>query len=162
MARSRGRRADYQWQGNVLQLAGVGAAGSFTGIQVNNTAGATIVRCRGEILCGLDVGAAGDGAVVGHGLMVMDDDQLAVGLTGMPDPEADLDADWIWHGFSPLRSESGTQGQDHGDQHRLTIDSKAMRRIKQNDNLVYVIGVSILSGTPTVDVTLGVRMLIAS
>ncbi len=121
----------------------------------------TLVRSRGEIVLSIDGPADGDKHVVGVGLMVASDAQVAGGIAGFPSPIGATDADWFWHSFVPLQSQSATQDQALGDQvARVIIDSKAMRKVKQNDNLVIVFDGDQQSGTPVTDATFGVRFLV--
>ena len=160
--RSSGRRADYAWAGASFFRVAQTTGGSANSVAILNGPG-TIVRTRGEILGMMDVGAAGDTAVLGFGIIIIDDDAFAAGAGSIPSPVLDTPADWLWHGWMPLRSETGTQSDDQGSHvGRLTIDSKAMRRVKQNDNVVFVGDVNILAGTPTVDWAVGCRTLLAT
>ena len=158
-----GRRADYDWSG----IGGFVIATQTTANQVQSIAGftaaGTVIRCRGEVLAVLDVGAANDRFVLGLGIIIATDAQIAAGGTAFPSPISVLDADWLWHGFVTLMSETGTQSDDLGGQvGRLVIDSKAMRKVKANDNIVLVVDGVQLSGTPSVDIVAGVRVLFAS
>ena len=164
MARSsRGRRADYQWSGNTgfqTTISGTQLLGS--GAVAINTPG-TIVRVRGHCAAALDVGAADNAMIIGAGLIVVDDDAVAAGAASIPSPIDDLDADWLWHGFFALNSISGTQGDANGGQHsQREIDSKAMRRVKQNSNIVMMIDGDVLAGSPTGDFFYGFRALLSS
>ncbi len=163
MARSVGRRADYTWQGLAaggFVVDAIGAAGSFVQVALMATAG-TIMRCRGNILATLDVGAASDKAVIGMGLIVATESQVTAGTTAIPSPLTDLDEKWIWHSFGCLQNESGAQGDELGTQQRFEVDSKAMRRFKQTESLLLVFDVVVLAGSPTVDVVGGIRALFA-
>ena len=166
MARGRGRsgrRSDYTWSGQTWFNAGLGAGQSLGNgsIAVVGAAG-TIVRVRGQAVATMDVGAADDRMVVGLGLIVGSDDQFAAGAAAFPSPTDDLDGDWLWHGFFPLQSLVGTQGGEISQTYRLEVDSKAMRRVKQNDQIVCVADGVILAGSPTADVVAGFRVLFAT
>ncbi len=169
MARTRsrsGRGPDYQWTGLLVfqALTNVSANSVFMGS--NNLGGAiagTIMRVRGDVLLNMDVAAADNSMVAAVGLIVGNDDAVAVGSTAFPSPVADLDADWLWHSFFTLRSITGTQSDTFGGQVRAKeIDSKAMRRFKPNENLVAVGAVTQQNGSPSVDITGAFRVLLAS
>ena len=84
-------------------------------------------------------GAADSGKAIGLGLMIASDDQLAAGATAFPGPLADADADWLWHSYMLLATVTTTAGDNTtAGVARIEVDSKAMRRVKQNDNLVFV------------------------
>ncbi len=162
MARRAGRRTDYTWQGShgVLSLAATGS-----GIVTINTpsSSSTVTRSRGEVLAQIDGPVDNDQADVTCGLIVVTPEQLAAGATSIPDPFTDMDAEWIWHGFLLVQANAGTGvGASLNALSvvaRLTIDSKAMRRIKQNQSVVFVVKNTNLGGTPTVDVFVGCRQL---
>ena len=162
MARNtRGSNPEYSWRGNSFIFQGQTGA---TGISSIFSAGEsiTIRRVRGTWLTMLDVGAGGDAGSIGMGLMVASDTQVTAGATAFPSPADFFEADWLWHSFSMLRSETGTQSDDmssHID--RGVIDSKAMRKMRLNDQLVFVFEMNILGGTPTLDIMAGVRCLVS-
>ncbi len=162
MARSRGssgRRTDYTWNGGAFFRTTQTTGGAVDSVAVADDTG-TIVRSRGFVRAVMDVGAAGDTIVGGFGLYIASDDQLAAGVTAFPSPILDLDADWMWHSFAVLRSEVGTQLDEKTTfSQLLTIDSKAMRKIRQNQQVVFVGDVSVQSGSPTLDWVVGARIL---
>ncbi len=158
MARSSGRRTDYTWQG---AFSSIGVAANATAVAAIGGAlnvSATLTRCHGEILASIDGPVATDALVVGLGLMVVTEEQLAVGATAIPNPSDDLDADWFWHGFIPLSSQGSVQDQQNN-VGRLTVDSKAMRKMKQTMSIALVIDNGTLTGTPAIDVSFGIRNL---
>ena len=159
--RTSGRRTDYQWTGLSGAIhVGQTVGGAFSSVAAFNAPG-TLTRSRGEIMASMDVGAANDAVAVSFGLMIMSDDQVTAGITAMPSPSLDLDGEWLWHGYLPFRSETGTQSDDLGSHvGRLTVDSKAMRRVKQNSQIVAVHDGVILAGTPTYDVVWSFRILL--
>ena len=170
MARARGarsgRRVDYQWGGLVVfqTLSKAATTSSFMGsFNLGGAISGTIMRVRGDCIVNMDVGAADDSGVFAVGLIVGTDAAVAVGNTAFPSPVADLDADWLWHGFFALRALSSTQVDNEGGQfsHR-EIDSKAMRKFKPNENLVAVGAVTVQSGSPTFDCTGAFRALLGS
>ena len=160
MPRSTGRRTDYTWNGGGVRF-GLGA--NTTGVNVMATAGVsgTFMRSRGEILASIDSPVLNDGGIMAFGLIKVTEEQVAVGATAMPNPNDDLDADWMWHGFIPLQAvtEVTAGGMAQEAVGRLTIDSKAMRKVKQTEAIVLISDWDTLSGTPAVDVAAGVRLL---
>ena len=161
-ARQSGRRTDYTWQGDSGWFAtAVAAAGSLgnTAIVTFNEPG-TIVRIRGSGLAQLDQGGADGAAVYAMGLMVVSDDQNTAGVTAIPSPLEDKDGDWIWHRSGVLRTITGTDSDTYGSQvDRFEVDSKAMRRVKQNDVLAMVVDMANFTGTNTVDAAASFRVL---
>ncbi len=154
-----GRRPDYEWQGLAFSLNSIAEANVFQGVAVVNGA-ATLMRVRGEILASIDAPTDGDQKVLGFGIMIVTDAQLAAGPTSVPSPLTVMDGDWLWHGFIPLVAQAANL--EHTVAGRLTIDSKAMRKLKPNDNVVMIVDGLNIAGTPVADATLGVRALFAS
>ena len=164
MARSArsGRRTDYQWAGGTFSQAAIAETNLADIVAVFNAAG-TVVRARGEIIISLDGPADGDKKIIGLGLKIMSDDQAGGATSSMASPITDADADWWWHAFVPLQSQSATQDQALGDQvARVMVDTKAMRKVKQNQNVVLVVDGLNVAGTPIADLTGGIRVLFAS
>ena len=157
--RSSGRRSDYEWQGNTGAASLASNVPAIINMVVNNAAG-TLMRSRGQVLGSIDGATDGDAVAVAVGLIIADDDAVAVGVTAIPSPDADMDAEWLWHGFLLLKAQ-GTSTDQPGLTARLEIDSKAMRRLKPNTNCVFAIAPKSLSGTPAVDVLVGLRSLLA-
>ena len=158
-----GRRPDYQWNGATWAQAGQGTTHSLgSGTIVVFNAPGTIMRVRGYASITIDAGAAADSMVLALGLIVANDDLVSAGATAFASPINDLDADWLWHSFFPVHAESATPGDGADHNVQQVIDSKAMRRVKQNDNLAMVIDGQVLAGTPTADAVAGVRVLFSS
>ncbi len=158
-ARSRaGRRADYTWQGTCFSVALASSAQSISeSFVVGSTS--TLMRSRGSVIGSVDGAVDNDKACVAVGLIVVTEEQLAAGAASVPSPHDDLDAEWIWHGFLLLQAQ-GTSTDQPGLTSRLEIDSKAMRRMKQTQSIVFAADNTPLAGTPAVDVTFGVRHLV--
>ena len=121
----------------------------------------TLMRLRGRIGAIIDGPTAGDAVCLPCGMIVGTEEQVATGITGFPNPGDDLDAEWVWHGFLVLLA-GGTADDQAGGTDRLEIDSKAMRKMKQSQSLVFILTNEALSGTAAVDVALGVRGLTGS
>ena len=157
-----GRRNDYVWNGtaNALSMAGNGSALSDVTGQFG-IAG-TLMRCRGELLAVLDSPTDGDKASVACGIIRATEEQLAVGVTAVPNPSDDLDADWVWHSFVPLSFVLATGNAAIEGAGRIIVDSKAMRKFRQGEYFIIVVDNNSLAGTAAIDVTFGLRLLVAS
>ena len=96
--------------------------------------------------------------------MVTDDDRVAAGAASFPDPGVDdSQGTWIAAGTIILMAQTGTQSDGDGGQFgRSVVDSKAMRKFSEDDNLVMVVQNVQLSGTPPVDIVIGVNVLTSS
>ena len=160
MARGRSSgKTEFEWGVGTAFGDSIGSAGTVAALTlVNQTS--TLVRVRGNLLTAMDVGAANDKAVVAYGLMIGTDAQVTAGVSAFPSPLVVGQGDFLWHQLVPLRSETGTQS-DALSTHvaRTVIDSKAMRKVRTNDQLVLVVDVNILAGSPTIDFIMGTRSL---
>ena len=157
-----GNRARYEWSGSLgnVALANGASTGIFTLVTLNIPA--TLMRVRGNLLVMMDVGAANDTMSVCAGIYIASDAQVTAGAAAFPSPFSIPEADWLWHQHLLLRSESGTQAdadQLGGQIVRTEIDSKAMRKIRPNQNLMMVFDGAQLAGTPTYDIMVGIRAL---
>ena len=159
--RATGRRTDYQWNGVAgLQTVTLSTTQALMGSICVFSSSQTLMRVRGRVLVAMDVGAADESMVVAVGLIIADDTQFTAGATAFPSPISDLAADWLWHGFFPLRSITGTQSDLLGGQFwQAEIDSKAMRKVKATENISVMADATVLSGSPTADVILAARCL---
>ena len=164
-ARSKGRKTDYTWSGESFGASIASATSTLFGINIFNAA-ATLIRVRGEIVMSIDGPVDGDKVVVGLGLKIASDDQVAAGVSAFASPATDLDADWLWHGFMPLMAQAGAGvGGSLNVQSvvmRLTVDNKAMRKVRQNQQLVLVVTPENFAGTPGTDILAGLRTLIGT
>jgi len=167
MARARRggtKKIDFvEWSGQLgIEMAMASNVGAIITV-ITSLQAATLLRTRGEILASIDGPVDNDACSVACGITVVTEEQLAVGLTAVPDPAVDLDADWLWHGFIPLKAQAGTGVGASlnvvGVAHRLTIDSKAMRKLRPTNSLVFAAKNSGLAGTPAVDLVVAVRCL---
>jgi len=116
---------------------------------------------RGELLVSASPNAAGDGDVAAFGFIVVSEAAAAVGGTSVPGPILNPEADWIWHSYVPLRSLAATAADDTaiGCFSRVLIDSKAMRRVKKDQEVIFVTELS-TGEFASVIVTGGIRALV--
>ncbi len=144
MARSRGRRSDYNWQGQTGRatvdnaLATVSDSGN-TVIDVGEAS--TLVRIHGDMLFQLDASAVDERIIVAWGLIKVAANQVSVGVTSMPHPFTDIEDDWIAHGYVNLSSGADAAIQPDAAFQRVTVDSKAMRKFKATESLAVVVEV---------------------
>ncbi len=167
MARGRrivaGRRPDYEWSGTTVFTSGLSTT-KFATAAATFTGSGTIMRCRGRLRGQLETTAAADSMkMLACGLIVADDDALTVGQTAIPGPTTDPEAEWVWVGQLLLGNLTATEadaGSSFADD--IVIDSKAMRKVKGNENLVLVIEPINIFGTETARVGGFIRVLGAS
>jgi len=126
----------------------------------------TIRRVRCSILLHLQGSlASDDGVRIGIGLGVVSTDSALAGET--PDPLGDPDWPWMWWketflvmagGATNVTWVANTLGMASL---RLEVDSKAQRKIKTDESLIWAIQYSDSSGTPPVGIDFGIaRVLI--
>ncbi len=165
MARSRrggGRRTDYEWQGACGTLPNLDETNLTLSI-ISIEVPATLMRSRGNWIAVIDGPTDQDIKCVGAGLIVVSDEAFAAGVAAVPSPVDDLNAPWLWHDFVTLMAKSATQEASLGSGvYRGVIDSKAMRKVHPNETLVFVVDGTNLSGTPNVDVSAAVRVLVGT
>ena len=164
MARSRGRRTDYAWNGGTVLLNNITTSTLIASMVVVNQS-STLMRVHGEIMFRLATSAAALGSkILGCGLIAASDDQFAAGASAFPNPITDMDAAWLWHGFGLVGAVSTTLASNFSDAMvaRLTIDSKAMRKVRANQQIILVVDPEDLVGTETVDGMAAARFLFGS
>ncbi len=77
-------------------------------------------------------------------------------------PITDGEAPFVWYETFHLWSETGTGADDAVAQHhRLVVDSKAMRMLRPDQELVYVVETLAVVGAPVVDTGFAGRFLLA-
>ncbi len=169
MARDRGtRRRDLLWLDTLVQtevgaLATTNTTGSTSTTVAPSALGrATIVRVRGSYQMLLDPSAAEDVKMIGLGLIIATDVAITAGAASLPSPTEDPDAPWLWVVYHTLVSGDATaqNGADINQAVRGVIDSKAMRRVTTNENLVFLIDAVNNGGTPVANVSGVARVLI--
>ncbi len=168
MARAFVRRAGPQrqfvWSEIVISAFSIAlgtAKVAGTGLGVSTGGGITLMRTRGRASVHFDPTSAGDVVQYGIGLGVFTSDAFAAGSASLPGPLTDIDYDWIWHtvgmmGPSFTATEDGTNIL-----HNLWIelDSKAMRKLKPNQTVGFMLEGSIKNGGGTLDLSVAARQL---
>ncbi len=115
----------------------------------------TLIRTRGDLLLQFDPASIADMVQVGIGLAVTSADAFVVGgSTAVPGPLTDPEWDWVYHrlvSFGPAIA--AAQTETALPQHfREAVDSKAMRKMKDNQALCWVAEAVVISGGGDVDV----------
>ena len=119
---------------------------------------ATLVRVRGEEVLFV-TGTDDDDIGVGTGLAVVP--QNAVGtVASLPGPLTDGDYPWLYHSLTHYRRETGVdEFTPDLSITRSKIDSKAMRKIKAEEDVVWVIETSNAAGTAAISFAFSGRFL---
>lgn len=146
------------WSDILTEMAGVAIAGKTLGSQSSFglavAESITLIRSRGTAFIHFDPASIADSLAVGLGLGIVTSDAFAIGQTAMPGPLSDAGWDWVWikeliMGPTFTATEDGT---NIGHNLWVDIDSKAMRKMKDNQVLAFVAEIQVVSGGGTVDI----------
>ena len=139
--------------------AGKSAGTIATGVQIGESL--TLVRTRGQLAIHFDPTSIADVVQVGVGLGVYASDAFAAGAASMPGPLSDAGWDWVYHKlfmFGPAFTATET-GDSIVDNIQMEVDSKAMRKLKDNQVLGWMFELIVISGGGTVDIAVTARHL---
>ncbi len=136
-----GRKSDYQWSafGDVTVNSSLGNVGQFGVVGSVAQFPQTMMRVRGKVGVTLDAGAAQEAAIIVCGLTIVPSDTFVTGSA--PDFNTDASSDeasWVWQGSLYVTSGAEAAVVNDGLSQSIEVDSKAMRRMKANDTLVFV------------------------
>ena len=129
---------------------------------LENSPNPTLIRMRGEGLVTLTASAATPGRCVAFlGIKLTTAAALAGAAVELP--STDIGSEWIWWTAIPLFLSGGSVAAPNSDGRtivrRFMIDSKAMRKVTQNQVLVMVAQNVVVTSTQTFDVLGGLRIL---
>ncbi len=110
---------------------------------------ATILRCRGGILARLDATKqVGDLMKVTTAIGIVSSDAFAAGAGSVPDPASEPEYPWLWWNSFTLSSQIAAGTDDFGLSVRaVEVDTKAMRKIKPGESLLWVMQSSASAGS---------------
>jgi len=165
---TRSPRRQTSWADGYLAVATAISANGKTLVQgLALTAGvteATIVRMRGEVLAFLSAGdIALAGFQLGIGMGIVSTDAFNAGAASVPGPLSDQDWEgWMWYQLVQLSSvSSAIQGLvAPSAQVRIPVDSKAMRKLSDNEVLALVYETTDEVGVAVAQVSTMTRMLL--
>ena len=163
--RSSGRRADYTWNGLSGQVASLDLAEGVVGLgdaHFDFEEAQTLVRVRGAALVQLDAGGVDERAMIALGIIVVNDQAATAGVGSIPTPGTEPLAPWVWHTYVGVSSGAEAAVVEDGLIARVVIDSKAMRKVKANEALVFVAEIAqSVDQTGSVDILYGLRALVS-
>ncbi len=140
MARARrSGRKSYNWFGSVFGESTLTATQSVLA-SLDFLSNNTVVRNIGRILCLATPDAAGDGTVIGLGIIRVSDAARVAGGVAVPGPINDQSAAWLWHTYVPMFSVAATAASDVGLGlvKYVVFDTSAMRKCSSEESLVLV------------------------
>ncbi len=119
----------------------------------------TVVRTHMLIAIGTDQLAADENQVAALGLAVVSDQAVAVGVTAIPTPVTDAASDlWFAHQYLMSQFDFGSAIGFANASREYAIDSKAMRKVEDGQDIVIVVEQSAVGFGATV--TSAGRMLV--
>ena len=125
----------------------------------DNTVELTILRSVGFFSIGSDQSSATETQVGAIGMGIVTDNALAVGITAIPDPVTERDADiWFFYrSFGQRFLFKDATGTQHNDLQTYEFDSKAKRILRDDESIAIVIANA--HGTHGLAVLFGIRIL---
>ena len=119
----------------------------------------TITRIRGKLSAITDPSSTPGGiGRVNMGMILVTETALAA--SAIPLPATDVGNDWIWIDSAIVGSQADDQIGGAVTIDRLTVDSKAMRKVNNNTALVLVTQLTAIEGTVVVNVAGSLRFLL--
>ena len=110
--------------------------------------GETVLRTRGIFTFMSDQAAANENVLGAVGIGVVSEQAATVGITAIPHPATDAAwGGWLWHSFFASRLQFvSAVGVLPEMAQTIVIDSKAMRKVGENERLVLVMENSSIKG----------------
>ena len=100
----------------------------------------TVVRIRGLFAFRGDNSGADENQIGAVGIIMVKEPAATLGITAVPTPATDGEMEWMWHSYFTTRLEfSSGVGFDPNMYHQVVIDSKAMRKMGDDDRLCLVV-----------------------
>jgi len=147
----RGPRKHTDWSASA-QITGfttLAASSAFISqIFTPQSGGETIIRTRGLFVWGTDQPGADEDQIGAYGIGVVSAQAASVGITAVPHPVADAAwGGWLFYSYFMSRTEFGTAvGVEFNNMRQIVVDSKAMRKVGDEERLVMVVENTSLDG----------------
>ena len=140
----RGARRGTDWSASAVATGFGGLAASTAAISqgfVPTVGGETLIRTRGLFSWRSDQLASSEGLVGAVGIAVVTEQAFTVGITAVPHPHTDAAwGGWLWHSYFASQIDvSSAVGFTQDGAHQLVVDSKAMRKVDEDERLVLVV-----------------------
>ncbi len=162
--RTRGRKTDYTWSGICGSFAAkdiaVGTAAIGSG-RIDFLETQTLVRVRGRVAIQLDAAGVDERVLVAVGLIKVKTAAAVAGIASVPTPNTETAADWLWFNYQWVSAGAEAAVNQNSLFDVVEVDSKAMRRCKADESLIFVAEVcDTVDMGGTVDVQYGIRVLV--
>ena len=147
----RGPKKHTDWSAS-LQISGFTALGSglsvLSEVFVPQAGGETVIRTRGLFVWGTDNPGSDEDQIGGFGIGVVSAQAATVGITAIPHPVVDAAwGGWFFHSYFMGRTEFGTAvGVEFNNMREIVIDSKAMRKVGDEERIVVVVQNTLVDG----------------
>jgi len=152
------------WHGAVVDIADL-VVGTSQVLQIITEATMesfptpTIVRSRGRLTATADISSTPGGvAVVAVGLIATT--QAAIAASGVQSPLTDIGSDWLWYDSLTVGASAADVIGEEVTIDRISVDSKAMRKVGLNQALVLVAEMSTCEGTMVINLCGLIRVLL--
>ena len=141
---NRGPRRATDWSASAELTAMVSLAGGASALSEVFTplaGGETIIRTRGIFAWTTDNDASAEEQLGAFGIAVVSEPAATVGITAIPTPVVDAAwGGWLYHTYFASRTAFATAvGKEYDAVHQIVIDSKAMRKVDEDDRVVMVV-----------------------
>jgi len=122
----------------------------------------TVIRVRGVATIKSDQVVATEAQSGAVGFVVVSDQAVAIGVTAVPTPITDAESD-LWLMYQMLKSEfvlASGASIDAAAGHTVLVDSRAMRKVEEGQDLIAVVESDVSGTTDGVQIATGYRFLI--
>jgi len=140
----RGPRKATDWSASVILAGPINVPGSSAVLLETFTpiaGGETVIRTRGMLAWSTDQVGADEDQIGAFGIAIVSAQAASVGITAIPHPGTDAAwGGWLYHTYFFSKFELlSSVGANPDMAHSLVIDSKAMRKVDEDDRLVVVV-----------------------
>ena len=161
---TRSRKRQTSWHGASVDVADLIVGTSQVAVIVTEATmetfpTPTIVRARGRLALTADVSSTPGGvASVAMGLITVT--AAALAAPAVPSPLTDIGSDWLWYDSAQVGASAADVIGEEVTIHRIILDSKAMRKVGNNQALVLVVEQITCEGTMVTNLCGNIRILL--
>ena len=120
----------------------------------------TLLRSRGRFRMVLNAAAIDESVTIAVGLAIVSARAAAAGVASLPRPATEGSYPWLWHDFGVASTFQGQASGTFAQVIDMIVDSKAMRKVKEDEVMVFVVEVcSSVDGGGSLQIDGGLRAL---